>query len=208
MPPGERSPARPGPCKTRLFKELCKAGARGWRKGPLTSHRGGGGGRKLGRGPGHSGGGGPEEVRREIPERREIGRQNPQSGFKGFLESGRFAWVVGGQPLRPATKNGRFLTNPPPGWAPSVGIDQRARPALPAPAFVSGPRDGGLSPGLPPAKARGAVPSPPGPLLPRSRRFKNKPSRPGRVAGNCAPHPALPRPSGVRNATADSGEKK
>lgn len=35
----ERSPARPRACKTRLFKELCKAGAHGWRKGALTSRR-------------------------------------------------------------------------------------------------------------------------------------------------------------------------
>lgn len=35
----ERSPAPRRACKTRLFKELCKAGARGWRKGALTPRR-------------------------------------------------------------------------------------------------------------------------------------------------------------------------
>lgn len=149
-----------GLAKHGYLKSCARLGPAGGERGPSLHTGEGQRGRKLGRGPGHSGGGGREEVRREIPERREIGRQNPQSGFKGFLESGRFAWVVGGQPLRPATKNGRFLTNPPPAWAPSVGIDQRGRPALPAPAFVSGPRDGGSPRGCPPPR-RGdrAVPS-------------------------------------------------
>lgn len=49
----ERSPAQAGPCKTQLFKELCKAGARGWRKGPLTPPRG-----RAGEGGAESWGGG------------------------------------------------------------------------------------------------------------------------------------------------------
>lgn len=69
----ERSPAPAGACKTRLFKELCKAGARGWRKGPLYStegREGGGWGSRLGRGLEEWGGGGPEEVGKETPKKK------------------------------------------------------------------------------------------------------------------------------------------
>lgn len=189
MPPGERGhPLGPGPCKTRLFKELCKAGARGWRKGPLTPRReeGVGWGRKLGRGLGESGGGQPGgSEKRKTEEREEIRRQKPQSGFQRLLGKRPICMGWGGAtPPARATKNGRLLTNPPPGVGRrTLELTNARSPRFLRPLLCLGGTDRG----------RGAFPGDPrqrtgGPAEPTPGRGDGAVPLPGPFS---APEPAL-----------------
>lgn len=73
-------------------------------------------GRKPGRGLAELGGGRPGgSEKRKTEEREEIRRQKPQSGFQRLLGKRPICMVGGATPPARATKNGRLLTNRPPG---------------------------------------------------------------------------------------------
>lgn len=83
---------------------MCKAlGPRVAKGAPhSTKGRGGGGaGQKAGEGAKKLlGWGGLEEVRKKLMKEKKQEHRNPGPDFKGFLESGRFAW--GGNPSSPS----------------------------------------------------------------------------------------------------------